>query len=72
VKWPKGLIFGPIVRQSHFQGEIAGNPDFSGHFGSKSLKNISKTLVRNRNTPDIFTVTFYERHLWAGLLGWPD
>ena len=31
-----------------------------------------KSLVRNRNSPDIFTVTFYERHLWAGLLGWPD
>jgi hypothetical protein len=53
-------------------GEIAENLDFSGHFGPKSLKNILKSLVRNRNSPDILTVNFYERHLWAGLLGWPD
>jgi hypothetical protein len=35
------------------------------------LKFFSKSLVRNLNSPDIFTVTYYERHLWAGLLGWP-
>jgi hypothetical protein len=33
---------------------------------------LPKSLVSYRNSPDIFTVTFYERHLWAGLLGWPD
>jgi hypothetical protein len=32
----------------------------------------SKSLVLNRNSADILTVTFIERHLWAGLLGWPD
>ena len=31
-----------------------------------------KCLSSNRNSPDVFAVTFYERHLWAGLLGWPD
>jgi hypothetical protein len=68
--WPDfGLnIFGlaPVF------SEIAGNHDFLPILGQKSPKNISKSLVRNRNSPDILTVTFYERHLWAGLLGWPD
>ena len=31
-----------------------------------------KSLASYRNSPDIPTVLFYERHLWAGLLGWPD
>jgi hypothetical protein len=47
------------------------NLEFSGILGNKTQKIFSESLVRNRNSPDIFTVTFYERHLWAGLLGWP-
>jgi hypothetical protein len=31
-----------------------------------------ESLDRYRNSPDISPLLFYERHLWAGLLGWPD
>jgi hypothetical protein len=51
---------------------VAEFPWFSRVFDQKASKSSQKSLVRNRNSPDLFTVTFYERHLWAGLLGWPD
>jgi hypothetical protein len=48
------------------------NPRKFKSFGAEEPILPRKSLVRNRNSPDNFTVTFYERHLWAGLLGWPD
>lgn len=47
-------------------------PRLSRGLGTEKSKISRKSLVRNRNSPDLFTVTFYERRLWAGLLGWPD
>jgi hypothetical protein len=51
---------------------VAEIPGFPRAFDQKASEFPLKSLVRNRNSPDLFTVTFYERHLWAGLLGWPD
>ncbi len=48
------------------------DPSIQGLLDRNLGQNTQKSLVRNRNSPGIFTVTFYERHLWAGLLGWPD
>jgi hypothetical protein len=60
---------------SHF-GHILGLERESGSkthdLGVFASNILLKCLGRYRNSPDLFAVTFYERHLWAGLLGWPD
>ena len=53
-------------------GSVRGKPWFFSGYSPNPSKILCKSLVSYRNSPDISAVIFYERHLWAGLLGWPD
>ena len=68
-------------RQAWILRDFALNPkiyDFSWFWSAKPtnqgffLGNCPKIKSVDRNNGSQLALLFYERHLWAGLLGWPD